>query len=166
MLHHTPDTRRAFAEFRKLLGADAALVVWIYPPYRAASEGHLLYLARDVLLLRQGHRLPAGLLRVFAYTLIVVLFPFAQVGWWYHGRRLSKSLPFFNLRQMSIGDRFRALVFHLFDTLHPRYQHHPRSQVEGWFRDEGFEPVFTAHGYYVARAVRSVSPATSDVARS
>ncbi len=159
MLHHTPDTRRAFGQFRSLLAADAPLLIWIYPPYREAAEWHFLYFVRDALLLGQGHRLPAGLLRGLSFVLIVAVFPLAQLGWWWHGRRLSKRLPFFNVRTMSLRERFRALVFHLFDTLHPRYQHrHPRQEVEKWFREEGLRPIFAAHGYYVARPVAAPAP--------
>jgi SAM-dependent methyltransferase len=152
VLHHTPDTRRAFAEFRKLLAPDAAVLIWIYPPYREASEWHLPYLARDVLLLGQGPRIPRSVLWPLSYLIVIGFLPLSIVGWWIHGKRLSRDLPFFDFDRMSLKQRFEALVFHMFDTLHPRYQfRHSRAEVEQWFREEGLEPAFYSHGYFSAR---------------
>jgi SAM-dependent methyltransferase len=153
VLHHTPDTRWAFAQFRKLLVDDASVLVWIYPPYQEAPEWSLLYLTRDVLLCGEAPSLPPRLLRPLAFGIIVGFLPLAFASWHVHGKRLSKKLPFVDFSRLTLRQRFQALVFHLFDTLHPRYQfRHSRREVELWFAEEGLDPVFHAHGYYVAQA--------------
>jgi hypothetical protein len=151
MLHHTPNTRRAFAQFRKLLVADATMLIWLYQPFWEAPEWRLPYFVRDVLFLGQSHRLPPRLLQTWAFLLVAAFFPLAQFAWWRHGRRLSKDLPFFDLRKMTTRERFNAQVFHLFDTLLPRYQfRHKRREIEAWLVEEGLEMAFHAHGYYLA----------------
>jgi uncharacterized protein YbaR (Trm112 family) len=151
MLHHTPDTRRAFSQFRKLLLADATLLIWLYRPFWEAPEWRPLYFVRDVLFLGQSPRLPPRLLQMSALLLVAAFFPLGQFAWWRHGRRLSKHLPFFDIRNMTVRERFDAQVFHLFDTLLPRYQfRHKRREIEAWFAEEGLEMPFHAHGYYLA----------------
>lgn len=152
VLHHTPSTRRALASFRSLLTADAGVLIWIYPTYREGPEWQFLYFARDVMLAGQGPELPPDLLRALSYLLVVGFLPLALVSWQKHGQRIQQALPFFDTERMSLRQRFDALVFHTFDTLHPRYQfRHPRAEVERWFGEEGLRLVFAAHGYYVAR---------------
>jgi len=151
MPHHTPNTRRAFSQFRKLLVADAALLIWLYQPFWEAPEWRPLYFVRDVLFLGQSPRLPPRLLQTSAFLLVAAFFPLGQFAWWRHGRRLSKQLPFFDFRNMTVRERFDAQVFHLFDTLLPRYQfRHKRREIEAWFAEEGLEMAFHAHGYYLA----------------
>lgn len=155
MLHHTPDTRQALAQFRGLLRDDAALLLWIYPTFREGPEWRLLYLTRDVLLLGLGPELPSPLLRFLSFCLIAGIAPIAYLGWRQEGERLRKSLPFFNPDGMSMGEQFGALTFHLFDTLHPRFQfRHSRREIERWLTEEGCTPAFHAHGYYVAGAAQ------------
>lgn len=151
MLHHTPNTRQAFSQFRKLLVADATLLIWLYRPFWEAPEWRLFYLARDLLFLGQSPKLPPRLLRRLAFLLIGAFFPLGQFAWWLHGKRIGKDLPFFDLQKMTVRERFDAQVFHLFDTLLPRYQfRHKRREIEAWFAEEGLEMVFHAHGYYLA----------------
>ena len=151
MLHHTPDTRRAFAAFRKLLADDAAVLIWIYRPFWDAPEWRLMYFAHDVLFLGQSPKLPPALLRMFSFGAVATCLPLAHFEWRRHARRLAKDLPFFRPREMTFGEGFTAQVFHLFDTLLPRYQfrHTPR-EVEGWFEEEGLQSTFHAHSYYLA----------------
>jgi hypothetical protein len=93
------------------------------------------------------------LLRPLAVWMVIGFLPLAFASWHVHGKRLCKNLPFFDFSRLTLRQRFQALVFHMFDTLHPRYQfRHPRREVEAWFAAEGLEPVFHAHGYYVAQA--------------
>ena len=75
VLHHTPDTRQAFAAFRQLLKDETACVIWIYPTYKEGHEWWLPYFARDFLLLNQGHRVPPRLLRWIAYMLVLTGYP-------------------------------------------------------------------------------------------
>jgi SAM-dependent methyltransferase len=77
VLHHTPDTRRAFAQFRKLLTDDAAVLIYLYRPYREAPEWRVIYFMRDVVFLGQSPKLPPGWLRLFSFARVGAVFPLA-----------------------------------------------------------------------------------------
>jgi hypothetical protein len=49
-----------------------------------------------------------------------------------------------------------------FDTLLPRYQwRHKISEVEGWLRDEGLDPVRNVYSFYTASNLPALPPAAS-----
>jgi len=153
VLHHTPSTRRALACFRKLLTTDAAMLIWIYPSLTEAPEWQLMYMIRDLLLMGQGPELPPAFLRALSFLIVLSCMPLAHLAWEDNAQRMRKDLPFFKHDGMSWREQFLAMSFHLFDTLHPRYQfRHKRSEIERWLTEEGLEPRFAAHGYYVASA--------------
>src|SRR5262249_10717853 len=130
VLHHTPNTRQAFAMFRKLLVEDAAVLVYLYRPYREAPEWRIIYGVRVVLFPGQGPSLPPGFLRSFSRLGVGLFFPLAWLEWRRQGLRMSKELPFFDPRKMPVREPYAALVFHLFDLLLPYYQfRHKSSEV-------------------------------------
>jgi uncharacterized protein YbaR (Trm112 family)/ubiquinone/menaquinone biosynthesis C-methylase UbiE len=156
VLHHTPDTRRAFASFRGMLKQETSCVIWIYPTYREGKEWRVPYFVRDFLVLNQGHRLPTGFLRFLSYALIAIFYPVFDHFFRKNFRRIGKDLPFFDLHKMTRGERFSAEVFLLFDTILPRYQfRHPQKEVEGWLVEEGLQPLPTSHFYYTGTSVPS-----------
>jgi uncharacterized protein YbaR (Trm112 family)/ubiquinone/menaquinone biosynthesis C-methylase UbiE len=151
VLHHTPDTRRAFAAFRRVLKEETACVIWIYPTYKEGPEWRMSYFGRDFVLFRQGHRIPPGLLRLIAYAMVLSAYPIVDHVFQKDYRRMNKDLPFFNIDRMTRQQRFSAQVFLAFDTCLPRYQfRHNISEVEGWFVEEGLVPTFHAHSFYCA----------------
>jgi SAM-dependent methyltransferase len=151
VLHHTPDTRRAFAAFRRLLKEQTACVIWIYPTYREGPEWRMPYFARDFLLLDQGHRIPPGLLRLLAYLMVITGYPIVDRSFTKNYRRINKDLPFFDVDRMTRRQRFSAQVFFAFDTCLPRYQfRHTVKEVESWFVEQGLAPVSHAHSFYCA----------------
>jgi uncharacterized protein YbaR (Trm112 family) len=150
VLHHTPNTRRAFAAFRRLLKEETACAIWIYPTYKEEPEFRELYFGRDFLLFGQGHRIPLGLLRLIAYVMVLSCYPIVDRGFQKVSRRFKKDLPFLNI-EMTRQQRFSAQVFVAFDNLLPRYQfRHSFREVEGWFLEEGLVPTSHAHGFYFA----------------
>jgi SAM-dependent methyltransferase len=150
VLHHTPNTRQAFAAFRRLLKEETACAIWIYPTYKEGPGFRALYFGRDFLLFRQGHRIPPGLLRLIAYAMVLSCYPIGDRAFQKGYRRIKKDLPFFNI-EMTWQQRFSAQVFLAFDNLLPRYQfRHSITEVEGWFVGEGLVPSFHAHGFYCA----------------
>jgi uncharacterized protein YbaR (Trm112 family)/ubiquinone/menaquinone biosynthesis C-methylase UbiE len=151
VLHHTPDTRRAFAAFRRLLRDETACVIWIYPTYQEGPEWQLPYFARDFLLLNEGHRIPPNLLRWIAYMFVLTGYPIVDRFFTKHFRRINKDLPFFDIDRMTRRERFSAEVFFAFDTCLPRYQfRHSVKEVESWFVEEGLAPISRAHSFYWA----------------
>jgi ubiquinone/menaquinone biosynthesis C-methylase UbiE/uncharacterized protein YbaR (Trm112 family) len=151
VLHHTPNTRRAFAAFRRMLKDETTCVIWIYPTYREGPEWRMPYMTRDFLLFDQGHRIPPKLLRLISYLLVIAGYPMVDGFFKSNYRRIGKDLPFFDVDRMTRRQRFAAEVFFAFDTCLPRYQfRHTIKEVEGWFVDEGLVPVSNAHSFYCA----------------
>ena len=151
VLHHTPDTRRAFAAFRRLLKHKTACVIWIYPTYREGPEWRIPYFGRDFLLFSQGHRLPPRLLRWIVYMFVLANYPIVDLVFTTSFRRINKDLPFFDIERMTLRQRFSAEVFFAFDTCLPRYQfRHTIKEIESWFMEEGLVPISHAHSFYWA----------------
>jgi SAM-dependent methyltransferase len=154
VLHHTPDTRQAFAEFRRLLKDETTLIIWIYPTYWEGPEWRMPYFARDFIIFRQGHRIPTGFLRFLAHALVIAFYPIVEFFFKKSYRRIRKDLPFFDVDRMSRKERFSAQVFYIFDTLLPEYQfRHKIKEVESWFVQEGLDPVSHAHSFYTASSM-------------
>jgi ubiquinone/menaquinone biosynthesis C-methylase UbiE/uncharacterized protein YbaR (Trm112 family) len=150
VLHHTPNTRRAFAVLRRLLKEEATLIIWIYPTYEEGPEWRMPYIARDFLVFNQGHRIPPSLLRLGAYLMVMAFYPIVDSHFKKSYRRINKRLPFFDVDRMTRKQRFSAQVFVLFDTCLPRYQfRHTIKEVQSWFVDEGLAPVSHTHGFYI-----------------
>jgi ubiquinone/menaquinone biosynthesis C-methylase UbiE/uncharacterized protein YbaR (Trm112 family) len=166
VLHHTNNTRAAFARFRRMLKVETTCVIWIYPTYREGPEWRMPYIARDFITWGYGYRMPTGLLRVVAHAIVIGLYPIVQFFFWKCYRRIGRDLPFFRIGDMSMKERFDAQVFYCFDTLLPRYQwRHPIREVEGWFVEEGLDPVIHAHSFYTASNVPARVPAARPVAK-
>jgi ubiquinone/menaquinone biosynthesis C-methylase UbiE/uncharacterized protein YbaR (Trm112 family) len=154
VLHHTPNTRRAFAVFRRLLKEETTCVIWIYPTYWEGREWWMPYIARDFITFGQGYRLPTGLLGLIAHSIVIGFYPIVQFFFKKCYRRIGRDLPFFDVDSMTRKERYDAQVFHCFDTLLPRYQwRHKIKEVESWFGEEGLDPVSHAHSYYTASSV-------------
>jgi SAM-dependent methyltransferase len=154
VLHHTNNTRAAFARFRRLLKEETTCVIWIYPTYWEGPEWRMPYFARDFITFRQGYRMPTSLLRVIAHGIVIGFFPIVQFFFWKCYRRIGRDLPFFRISDMSMKERYQAQVFYCFDTLLPRYQwRHKIREVESWFVEEGLDPVLHAHSFYTASNV-------------
>jgi ubiquinone/menaquinone biosynthesis C-methylase UbiE/uncharacterized protein YbaR (Trm112 family) len=160
VLHHTNNTRQALAKFRRMLKEETTCVIWIYPTYWEGPEWRMPYIGRDVITFGQGYRMPTGLLRFIAHSMVIGFFPIVQFFFWKGYRRIGRDLPFFRVENMTWKERYDAQVFYCFDTLLPRYQwRHPIKEVEGWFVEEGLDPVLHAHSFYTASNVPSRVPA-------
>jgi ubiquinone/menaquinone biosynthesis C-methylase UbiE len=134
VLHHTADTRSAFATVADLVQPAGKLSVWLYPH---PSELHLLdsksrrsiawyYRLRDLVFLGKAHLLPQKLL---FWMLRISLLPVFVVP-------LPKIPPYTSTTRRQL---YTSLVFVLFDDLVPAYQHrHTIQEVEGWFAEAGF----------------------------
>jgi ubiquinone/menaquinone biosynthesis C-methylase UbiE/uncharacterized protein YbaR (Trm112 family) len=159
VLHHTNNTRQAFANFRRMLKEETTCVIWIYPTYWEGPEWRMPYLARDFLTLGQSHKLPTGVLRFLAHAIVVSLYPIVQFFFWKSYRRIGRDLPFFRVGSMTWRERYKAQVFYCFDTLLPRYQwRHKIKEVEGWLVEEGLDPVLHAHSFYTGSNVPVQAP--------
>src|SRR5262245_14445185 len=164
VLHHTPNTRQAFASFRQLLKKETTCVIWIYPTYWEGPEWRMPYFGRDFLTFGQSHRFPTALLRFLAHAMVITFYPIVQFFVKKSYRRIGRDLPFFRVDSMTRKERYKAQVFYCFDTLLPRYQwRHPIKEVESWFVEEGLHPVLHAHSFYIASSMPA--PSVADGAR-
>jgi hypothetical protein len=120
VLHCTQVTRDAFNALGKTVKGGGGYYVWIYPvpsetPHRI--KWSLYYAVRDYLFLRKGHRISAKALLPMVKTLCA---PFRLAG----------------------KGTYQTAVFIMYDCITPEFQHrHSRSEVESWFREEGFDVV-------------------------
>jgi SAM-dependent methyltransferase len=159
VLHHTPDTRQAFAAFRRLLKQETTCVIWIYPTYWEGPEWRMPYFGRDFITFGQGYRMPTGLLKFIAHSMVIGFYPIVQFFFWKCYRRIGRDLPFFRIQDMSWKERYDAQVFYCFDTLLPRYQgRHKIKEVESWFVEEGLDPLLHAHSFYTASSIPVLAP--------
>jgi uncharacterized protein YbaR (Trm112 family) len=160
VLHHTPNTRKAFALFRGLLKQETTLVIWIYPTYWEGPEWRMPYFARDFITFGQGYRMPTSLLRLIAHSIVIGFYPIVQFFFKKCYRRIGRDLPFFDVDRMSRKERYWAQMFYCFDTLLPRYQwRHTIKEVENWFVEEGVDPVLHAHSFYTGSSTPVQAPA-------
>jgi ubiquinone/menaquinone biosynthesis C-methylase UbiE/uncharacterized protein YbaR (Trm112 family) len=154
VLHHTNNTREAFAKFRKMLKEETTCVIWIYPTYWEGREWRMPYFARDFITFGQGYRMPTGLLKFIAHSITGGFYPIVQFFFKKSYRRIRKDLPFFDVDSMTRKERYDAQVFYCFDTLLPRYQfRHPIKEVESWYVEEGLNPLLHAHSFYTGSSV-------------
>ena len=154
VLHHTNNTREAFAKFRRMLTEETTCVIWIYPTYWEGPEWRMPYFARDFITFGQGYRMPTGVLKLIATSIVVGLYPIVQFFFKKGYRRIRKDLPFFDVDSMTRKERFDAQVFYCFDTLLPRYQwRHPIKEVESWYVEEGLNPLLHAHSFYTGSSI-------------
>src|SRR5437867_1570103 len=154
VLHHTSNTRQAFASFRQLLKEETTCVLWIYPTYWEGPEWRMPYFARDFITFGQGYRLPTGLLRFIAHSIVIGFYPIVQFFFKKCYRRIGRDLPFFRVDNMTRKERYAAQVFYCFDTLLPRYQwRHKIKEVESWFVEEGLDPIRHCHSFYTGSSM-------------
>jgi uncharacterized protein YbaR (Trm112 family) len=97
VLHHTANTRKAFANFRRMLKEETTCCIWIYPTYWQGPEWRMPYFARDILTAGQGYRMPTGVLRFIAHAIVILFYPIVQFFFWKSYRRIGRDLPFFRV---------------------------------------------------------------------
>lgn len=144
VLHHTPDTRRAFRSLVPLLRSGGAIAIWVY------STKLKLLVGSAVLRLITPKLPQRSLLR--ACRLAVPLYHVHRLPVIGHATRIL--LP----TSMEADPEWRWLD--TFDWYSPRYQwKHSTEEVEGWFRESGLDGI--AAGPFPA-SVRGVRPPSSD----
>jgi uncharacterized protein YbaR (Trm112 family)/ubiquinone/menaquinone biosynthesis C-methylase UbiE len=141
VLHHTPDTRRAFGSVAPLVAPGGGLLTWIYPLPEEDSFWAGLYRQRDRHFLGLGHRLPNRLTMALCRLYVAALFPLVLRFLKAQVRINRKRFPIYP-EKPSLWDVYQSSVFLSFDNVMPRHQfRHGRPEVEGWYRELGFESV-------------------------
>ena len=143
VLHHTPDTKKAFLSLTRLVKPGGVIVIWVYSTLlRRMFGGEVLRLVTP--------RLPKPLL-LAASKIAVPLYYLHRLP--LVGRFSVALLP----TSLNADPQWRWLD--TFDWYSPRYQwKHTYAEVEGWFREAGLvdivrEPVpVSVRGARAARA--------------
>lgn len=122
VLHHTPDTRRAFLSLTRLLKPGGRIAIWVYATrLRLMFGGELLRLVTP--------RLPKPVL-LRASRVAIPLYYLHRIP--VLGRATAAVLP----TSVNPDPEWRWLD--TFDWYSPRYQwKHTYDEVEGWFREAG-----------------------------
>lgn len=116
VIHHTPDTRRAFSCLASLVRNGGLMKIWVYPKEAAWWE------ISQPAIRSITTRLPPKLLYYLAYPAVPLL---------YFVRTYSGTTPAKN--------SWRECVQCIYDWYSPEYQtHHTEEEVAGWFGEEGF----------------------------
>jgi SAM-dependent methyltransferase len=126
VLHHTPDTERTFRTLSQLLRPGGTFYLWVHK--REPVVTPLLTAARAV-----TTRVPPRILSRVARLLAVPFERFRLLL----DRLGIRECPPFSPRESALA------ILDIFGAPHSHY--HTRSEVEGWFRDEGFAEVWAAN---------------------
>jgi uncharacterized protein YbaR (Trm112 family)/ubiquinone/menaquinone biosynthesis C-methylase UbiE len=142
VLHHTPDTRRAFGRVASLVGFGGRLVVWIYPDPSDDAVAAAYYRVRDRHFLGIGHRLP-DTLRLWLVRLYCLLLAPALLRFFSNViAPRYRDCGYVRLGNLSFFDKYETVTFILYDNLTPEYQfRHSQREVIQWFLESGFEAV-------------------------
>lgn len=137
VLHHTPDTRKAFMQLPRFVKPGGKLAVFVYSKWSEAGSGRLK--AKEHLsdfYRRFTPRLPHHLLHAISYLAIPI----------YDLKRLPKFGPMLDLAiETSMNPHWRIRVVDTFDWYSPKYQwKHSRGEVISWFREAGFNELFVS----------------------
>jgi len=139
VLHHTPDTRKAFLSLTKLLKPGGRIAIWVY-----STELRWMF--------------GGELLRTFTPSLPKsVLLKASRI-----------AIPLYHIHKLPLLGIVTAAVFptsinpdpewrwlDTFDWYSPRYQwKHTFGEVEGWFREAGLTDIACSHVSVSVRGVR------------
>lgn len=126
VLHHTPDTRAAFARLPRLLRPGGRIAIWVYTRRR-----RLGYLSSDVY-----RRLTTRMDEERLLRLCKAAVPLGRLYRTRPGRYLAPMLP------VSRHPDPEWRVLDTFDWYAPKYQwKHDWPEVEGWFEEAGLEDI-------------------------
>ena len=126
VLHHTPDTKKAFMSLSKLVKKGGRYWVWLYLKFKHINKNKLALYLYDYLN-NVVSRVPMKLQDFILYCLL----PVAMIK-----QELGTTLG--NKQK----DTWREKLILLHDGFTPRYAHrHIPKEVEGWFEELGFENV-------------------------
>ncbi|HVE93953.1 MAG TPA: methyltransferase domain-containing protein [Acidimicrobiales bacterium] len=126
VLHHTPNTEHTFRTLSRVLRPGGTFYLWVHK--REPVVTTLLTVARAV-----TTRIPPKALSRLARILAVPFELFRVLL----NRLGIRECPPFSPRESALA------ILDIFGAPHSHY--HTRSEVEGWFRDEGFVEVWAAN---------------------
>lgn len=138
VLHHTPDTHRAFRAIAGLVAPGGDLMTWLYPLPEEDTFWAGLYRQRDKHFMNLGHRLPNWVTLQLCRLYVAAFFP-AVLRFLKAQYRINKErFPIYPDRP-SLGEIYQSAVFLSFDNVMPPHQfRHGRPEVRRWYCEHGF----------------------------
>lgn len=119
VIHHTPNTRRAFSQLTKIIKKGGYLDIWVYP-----KKGILWEISQKSIRAITT-RLPERTLEFFCYLAV----PLLSVAPTFSKTRFPKN-------------SWRECAQVIFDWYSPQYQtHHTNEEVVAWYKEEGFTDI-------------------------
>jgi uncharacterized protein YbaR (Trm112 family)/ubiquinone/menaquinone biosynthesis C-methylase UbiE len=140
VLHHTPDTSRAFRSIALLVAPGGDLLTWIYPLPSEDTFWAGLYRQRDHHFLNMGHRLPKRMTMALCYVYVAVFFPLVLRFLKEQYKINTKVFPSMIYPQRPTRlQLFKSSVFLSFDNVMPTHQfRHSRDELRSWYDECGF----------------------------
>jgi 2-polyprenyl-3-methyl-5-hydroxy-6-metoxy-1,4-benzoquinol methylase len=143
VLHHTPDTHRAFSQLVPLVNPGGTLYVMVYERHNPVMFFFTNIVRWFMRRLPDERRYRACRLLIVRNRLLAQLLGrFLMISYYQPGSAVDEQ----------------TLQFGLYDAYSPRYNHlHTRAEVTGWFEDAGFEDVtvLDSPGSVKVRGIRS-----------
>lgn len=144
VLHHTADTRAAFAAVSRLVKPRGLLAVWLYGRAGRYRDFETNPLREDRRWIAERRRLAwwvvlirhflSDLIRVFTTRLPVpvvyaLCYPLAWLG----------AVPGLKYLTFSVDPDFKPRLIENFDWISPPYQwHHTKEELQRWYDEQGF----------------------------
>jgi ubiquinone/menaquinone biosynthesis C-methylase UbiE/uncharacterized protein YbaR (Trm112 family) len=117
VIHHTPNTYKAFCNLAKITKKKGNLMIWVYP------KGNFLWEYTNRFARFFTTKLPPKMLYYLSYPMIPILYIFPA----YADNRPGKNTP-------------KELTQSIYDWLSPFYQsHHTPEEIMKWFKRNGFK---------------------------
>jgi uncharacterized protein YbaR (Trm112 family) len=138
VIHHTPDTHKAFTELARSLAPTGRVVIWLYPDPDEDPMWRPLYWIRDKVFFERGYQLPKRLQIALSHaTTLALAVPLAAFYWTKLQPRFS-AIPYMSTRALGLKQQYDAAVFLVHDAIAPQYQDRPpRALIHRWFQDAG-----------------------------
>ena len=142
VLHHTPDTSRAFHALARTIEPAGELAVWLYPHPSDSDVFDMAYEMRDVHFFGLGHRIPKPLLLAVLPFYVVLSAPYFLLRYGNVLRDSRVARSYLIMDNLPFADKARTVMFIYLDNLIPEFQDRPlRSLVNEWYANSGFGPV-------------------------
>lgn len=163
VLHHAPNARDSFRIAADILAPVGRLLVWLYPHPAEDWMYARFYHIRDRVFWGKAHRLSP---LVLLWLVRIYCFVMAPVFLREYKRKIMprfRDCTYFHLENLSTIQRYKTLVFVIFDILVAEHLARQRqSEVMGWFTEEGFTGVATDNeGHYWGERVLHQSAGTN-----
>lgn len=140
VLHHTPDTWRAFSAIAATVAPGGDLATWIYPLPSEDTFWAGLYRQRDRHFMGIAHRLPKRLTMALCYAYVALFFPLVLRFLKDQYKINTKVFPSMIYPEKPTRMQlFKSSVFLSFDNVMPTHQfRHSRAELNEWYRACGF----------------------------